>query len=64
MRDLYNRKQRLEYWIQRVNTDLHGMDKSDLLKLIEYMQDKERVNLWIIRCITGLISLRKQTHFI
>ena len=60
MRDLYNRKARLEYWIQRVNTDLKGKDRVDLLRLIEYMQDKERANLWIIRCITALISLRKQ----
>jgi hypothetical protein len=60
MRDLYNRKRKLEYWTQRVNNDLHGTDKSDLLKLIEHMQDRERANLWIIRCITALISLRRQ----
>ena len=60
MRDLYNRKAKLEYRIQRVNTDLSGTDKADLLKLIEHMQDKERANLWIIRCITALISIRRQ----
>jgi hypothetical protein len=60
MRDLYKRKQKLEYWIQKVNTDLHGTDKSDLLKLIQHMQDRERSCLWIIRCITTLISIRKQ----
>jgi hypothetical protein len=60
MRDLYNRKAKLEYWIGRVNTDRYGTDKSDVLKLIEDMQDKEKSKLWIIRCITALISLRKQ----
>ncbi len=60
MVDLYNRKAKLEYWIQRINTDLSGVDKSDLLKLVEHMQDKERANLWIIRCITALISIRRQ----
>jgi len=60
MVDLYNRKAKLEYWIQRVNTDLSGTDKSDLLILIEHMQDKERASLWIIRCITALISIRRQ----
>jgi hypothetical protein len=60
MRDLYNRKAKLDYWIQRVNTGLLGTDKSDLVKLIEHMQDKERAALWIIRCITALISIRKQ----
>ena len=60
MDDIYNRKAKLEYWIQRVNSDLCGSDKVDLLKLIEHMQDKERANLWIIRCVTALISIRRQ----
>ena len=60
MRDLYNRKEKLEYWIQRANTDLYGTDKVDVLKLIQFMQDKESSDLWIVRCITALISLRKK----
>src|SRR5437867_9295694 len=60
MRDLYNRKAKLEYWIQRVNTDLHGTDKSDLLKFIQHMEDKEKAVLTRTRCITALISLRRQ----
>jgi len=40
MRDLYNRKYKLEYWIQRVNTDLLGKDKSDLLKLIDTCRNR------------------------
>jgi len=60
MRDLYNRKARLEYWIQRANTDLSGTDKTDVLKFIESLQDREKAALTIIRNITALISLRKQ----
>ena len=52
----------LEHWIQKVNSDLQGTDKDDVLKLIEHMQDKERSKLWIIRCITALLSLRKQLN--
>jgi len=60
MRDLYNRKQRLEYWMDRVNSDLYDSDKVDILNFIEYMQDNERAILWIIRCITALLLIRKQ----
>jgi rhodanese-related sulfurtransferase len=59
MRDLYNRLKRLADWIKRVNEDVDEPDRTDILKLIEYMQDKERAILWIIRCITALITLRK-----
>jgi len=62
MRDLYNRKAKLEYWIHRANSDLHGTDKADVLKFIEYMQDREKAALTIIRNITALISLRKQLN--
>jgi len=40
MRDLYHRKERLAYWINRINTDLKEADKTDVLKFIRYMQDK------------------------
>jgi hypothetical protein len=60
MVDIYHRKAKLEYWIKRVNTEFSGTDKSDLLKLVEHMQDKERASLWIIRCITALISIGRQ----
>ncbi len=60
MRDLYNRKARLEYWVQRVHHDLIGTDKSDALKFIQYMEDRERAALTIIRCITALILIRRQ----
>jgi integrase/recombinase XerD len=60
MRDLYHRKERLEYWINRINTDLNGSDRIDVLKLVEHMQDRERSILWIIRCITALLTIRKQ----
>jgi hypothetical protein len=60
MRDLYHRKERLEYWINRINKDLDESDRNDVLKLVEHMQDRERSILWIIRCITALLTIRKQ----
>jgi integrase/recombinase XerD len=60
MRDLYNRKQRLQYWMDRINTDLYDTDKVDVSNFIQHMQDNERAILWIIRCVTALILLRKQ----
>ena len=60
MRDLYHRKDRLNYWIKRISSDLEEPDRSDVLKLVEHMQERERAILWIIRCITALLSIRKQ----
>jgi hypothetical protein len=60
MRDIYNRKKKLADWIKRVNEDIRDPDKEDILKLVEHMQDKERSILWIVRCITVLIPVRKQ----
>jgi len=60
LRDLYHRKAKLEYWINKIKTDLEGTDQTDLLKLVEVMQDKERASLWILRCITALITIRRQ----
>jgi hypothetical protein len=60
MRDLYKRRKRLvDYWIKRVNEDVDEPDRTDILKLIEHMQDKERAILWIVQCIRALIILRK-----
>lgn len=42
------------------NEDLEGPDKEDVLKFVEYIQDNEKSILWIIRCITARISIRKQ----
>jgi hypothetical protein len=60
MRDLYHRHDRLAYWVQRVNAELEDPDKKDILKLVEHMQDRERSVLWITRCITALLLMRKQ----
>ena len=49
MRDLYHRKQKLAYWINRANTDLQEPDKTDILNFIQFMQDKESSILWVIR---------------
>src|SRR5918994_6091567 len=60
MRDLYHRQNRLAYWIKRVNTDLQEPDRTDVLKLVEHMQDRERAILWIMRCITAILLIRRQ----
>jgi site-specific recombinase XerD len=60
MRDLYNRKARLNYWIDRINKDLDGNDRIDVLKFVEIMQEKDQSILTIIRCITAILQLRKQ----
>jgi integrase len=59
MRDLYNRKQKLSYWLNRANTELQEPDKTDVLKFVQFMHDKERSILWIIRCITALLLMRR-----
>ena len=40
MRDLYNRKKKLDYWTERIHTDLYEHDKRDVLKFLEIMQDQ------------------------
>ena len=61
MRDLYNRKARLDYWIDRINKDLDDVnDRKDVLKFVEIMQEKDQSILTIIRCITAILQLRKQ----
>jgi integrase/recombinase XerD len=62
MRDLYNRKVRLERWMQRIHIELQDNepDKQDILKFVDYLQEKDKSILWIIRCITALLQLRKE----
>jgi hypothetical protein len=60
MRDLCHRKERLAYHTNRINTDLKESDKTDVLKFTRYMQDKESSVLWIVRCITALLLMRRQ----
>ena len=60
MRDCIHPKDRLNYWIKRISSDFEEPDKSDVLQLVEHMQERERAILWIIRCITALLSMRKQ----
>ena len=40
MRDLYNRKKKLDYWIDRIHKDLDEYDKKDVLKFLEIMEEK------------------------
>ena len=60
MRDLYNRKKKLDYWTERIHTDLDEHDKRDVLKFLEIMQEKDQSILTIIRCISIVIQIRKQ----
>jgi hypothetical protein len=59
MRDLYHRKEKLAYWINRANTELQEPDKTDVLNFIQFMHDNSRSILWIIRCITALLLMRR-----
>ena len=42
MRDLYNRKKKLDYWTNRIHKDLDEHDKKDVLKFLEIMQEKDQ----------------------
>ena len=52
MRDLYNRKQQLARWILKAKTELEEPDRKHVLQFVEYMQEKDKSILWIVRCIT------------
>jgi hypothetical protein len=54
MRDLYHRKEKLAYWINRVKQNFNNLIKL-MFKFCTIMHDKERSILWIIRCITALL---------
>jgi site-specific recombinase XerD len=58
MRDVYNRRKKLSDWIEKVNQDLDRSDRMDVLKFVDHMTDNANAILWIIRCITALISMR------
>jgi integrase/recombinase XerD len=60
MRDLYNRKQKLAHWIHEAKTELNEPDRTHVLQCVEYMQEKDKSILWIVRCITALIYIRRK----
>ena len=60
MRDLYDRKKKLEHWIKKAKMELEEPDRSHVLEFIEFMKEKEKSILWIVRCITALLQIRKQ----
>ena len=64
MRDIYNRKIKLEHWIQIIHKELKDMeaDKKDILKFVHHLQEKDKSILWIIRCITALLQLRRELN--
>jgi len=62
MRDLHNRKGRLNYWIKRIHEELDGSDKTDVLKFVDIMQEKEQSSLTVIKGIGVMLQLRKQVE--
>ena len=60
MRDLYNRKKKLEYWMAKIYSVLDRDDKKDVLKFVETMQEKDQSILTITRCISIIIQISKQ----
>jgi integrase/recombinase XerD len=64
MRDIYNRKTKLEHWMQRIDKELYynESDKKDILKFVNHLQEKDKSILWIVRCITALLQLRRQLN--
>ena len=39
---------------------IRGVDRTHVLEFIEYMQEKDNSILWIVRCITALLYIRRQ----
>jgi integrase/recombinase XerD len=62
MLDLYNRKHQLERWIFKAKTELNEPDKTHVLQFVEYMQENDKSILWIVRCLTALIYIRRQLN--
>jgi light-regulated signal transduction histidine kinase (bacteriophytochrome) len=62
MRDLYNRKKKLDYWTEKIHKDLDEDDKIDVLKFLEIMQEKDQSILTITRCIGIIIQIRQQIN--
>ena len=60
MRDLYNRKKKLDYWVEIIHKDLDEQDKKAVLKFHEIMQEKDQNILTITCCISIVIQIRKQ----
>ena len=60
MRDLYNRKKKLDYWVEIIHKDLDEQDKKAVLKFLEIMQEKDQNILTITCCISIVIQIRKQ----
>jgi hypothetical protein len=60
MRDIYTREKKLKTWTERIKTELEENDKLDVLLFVEYMLEREKSILWIVKCITVLIQIRRQ----
>jgi integrase len=58
-RDLYNRNQRLQTSLKRIN-ELANPDRNDILAHVQYLKDNRRATLTIIRNISVLIVFRNK----
>ncbi|MFN4337287.1 MAG: phage integrase N-terminal SAM-like domain-containing protein, partial [Candidatus Nitrosocaldus sp.] len=52
-RDIYNRESRLRYWLERAK------EYEEVYQFARYMLREEKASLWVIRCITILLSIRE-----
>ena len=50
----------MAHWISKANTELSEPDRNDVLQFIEYMQENDSSILWIVRCVTALLYIRRQ----
>jgi len=59
LRDPYNRKQRLTYWIHRIEGDFDGADRDDEMTFVNHMKYNANSALRVLLSATALISMRK-----
>ncbi len=57
-RDIYNMESRLRYWLERVSS-LSEHDRNDIMRLVQYLQDRETSALRIVRCLNVLMIARR-----
>jgi hypothetical protein len=54
MRDLYNRKKKLDYWTDRIHKDLDEDDKNNILKFFEIKKRSKQFKLLV--CISIVVQ--------
>ncbi len=59
IRDIYAREERLKHWLGKVEEELQGEDREDIMGYVQHHLEKETSALCLIRCINSLITLRR-----